>query len=136
MDGCLFCKIARKEIPSTVIYEDEKFLAFLDIMPANKGHALVIPKEHHETYTDLPVELARDLSEVVQKIASAICKTTSAQGFNVFINNKKAAGQVVPHAHFHIVPRFQGDGIRFDWPKKKYDEGEAAKLTMNIKNFL
>ncbi len=136
MDNCIFCKIAKKQIPSNIIYEDQKFLAFLDISPANKGHTLIIPKEHYETFTDIPKELLKELAVAAQKVADAICKTTSAQGFNVFMNNKPSAGQVVPHAHFHIVPRFQGDGIRFDWPKKKYDEGEAAKLMVNIKKLL
>ena len=74
------------------------------------------------------------LSIVAQKVAAAVCKTTSAQGFNIFMNNKPSAGQVVPHTHFHIVPRFNGDGIRFDWPHKKYDDGEAQKLVTLVKN--
>ncbi|MFC1691236.1 HIT family protein [Nanoarchaeota archaeon] len=132
MTDCIFCKIAKGEIPSSKIYEDDDFLAFLDIAPANKGHCLIIPKEHYETYTDLPEEILIKLAKVAQKVAKSIVDTTSANGFNIFMNNKPSAGQIVPHAHFHIVPRFQGDGINFDWPKQKYEEREMAELATKI----
>lgn len=135
-DDCVFCKIVKGEIPSAKIFEDELVLAFLDIMPANKGHTLVIPKKHYETFIDIPEDELAKLAAEVQKITKAVVKATSAEGFNIFINNKKVAGQVVPHAHFHIVPRFDGDGLSFSWPSKKYTDGETDKLKEKIKSVL
>ena len=132
MDNCIFCKIAKGEIPSAKIYEDEKYLAFLDIAPANKGHSLVIPKKHHETTLDMSADDLAELMKIVHRVTEAIRKALKPDGYNVFINNKPAAGQIVPHAHFHIVPRYNGDGIRFDWPKQKYAEGEMYKLKAKI----
>lgn len=132
MDNCIFCKIAKGEIPSAKIYEDEKYLAFLDIAPANKGHSLVIPKKHHETTLDMNAKELGKLMEIVHKVGEAINKALKPDGYNVFINNKPAAGQIVPHAHFHIVPRYSNDGIKFDWPKQKYAEGEMDKLKAKI----
>lgn len=133
-DDCIFCKIIKGEIPSAKLYEDDNVLAFLDIAPANKGHALVIPKKHYETFTDISEKELGNLSTVLHKIANAVIKTTNAEGYNVFINNKKVAGQIVMHAHFHILPRFSDDGLSFKWPSKKYEEGEIDKLKEEIKN--
>ena len=133
---CIFCKIAKGEIPSTKLYEDDDFLSFLDIAPANHGHSLVITKEHYETLEDIPEDRLQALIATVQKIAKAVVKGTDAEGFNVFANNKKVAGQLVPHLHFHIVPRFSNDGIKFDWPQKKYAEGEMDKVKENITQHL
>jgi histidine triad (HIT) family protein len=130
---CIFCKIAKGQIPSAKVYESNDVLAFLDISPANKGHCLVIPKRHFETLTDMPdIELAA-LSAAVKKVALSVYTSLKADGFNIFMNNKKAAGQIVPHAHFHIVPRFKDDGISFDWPHRKYGEGELEEYAGKIK---
>lgn len=135
-DDCIFCKIIKGEIPSTKIYEDDNVLAFLDIMPANKGHALVIPKEHYETFIDIPEEVLGKLFSELHKLTKAVVKATAAEGFNLFMNNKKIAGQAVPHAHFHIVPRFDGDGLDFKWPSKKYEDGEIDKVKEKIKSYI
>ena len=132
MEDCIFCKIIKKQIPSTIVYEDNLFIAFLDIAPANKGHVLVVSKEHHETYTDLPDELLKELSVVTKKVAKAMNKSLNTGGFNIFMNNRKTAGQLVPHAHFHIIPRFEGDGIKFSYEHKKYGEGEAEQFKEKI----
>lgn len=136
MENCIFCKIVRGEIPCAKIYEDSEILAFLDIMPVNKGHTLVIPKEHHETLVDIPAEKLKGLIGELYKITGAVVSATKADGFNVFMNNKKVAGQEVPHAHFHIVPRFEGDGISNKWPHKKYEEDEMQQYQSKIQNFL
>ncbi len=133
MEDCIFCKIVKGEIPSVKLYEDGIVLSFLDIMPANKGHALVIPKKHYETFIDIPKNDLGKLSSELQKIAKAVVKATNAEGFNIFMNNKKISGQVVPHAHFHIVPRFSNDGLKFNWPSKKYEDGEMDILKEKIK---
>jgi histidine triad (HIT) family protein len=136
MNDCIFCKIVKGDIPSSKVYEDKDILAFLDIAPANKGHALVVTKAHHETMIDMPPDLLKKMAEATQKIARAVVKATQADGFNVFMNNKKQAGQLVPHVHFHIVPRFSNDGISFEWPHQKYAENEIQEYQERIKKFL
>ena len=132
-DDCIFCKIVEGKIPSAKLYEDSIVLAFLDIMPANRGHSLVIPKKHYETLLDIPEAELKKLIAELYKLTKAVVKATNAEGFNVFMNNKKVAGQVVPHAHFHIVPRFSNDGLEFKWPSKKYANGEIEALKEEIK---
>jgi histidine triad (HIT) family protein len=132
MEDCLFCKIATGKIPSAKVMEDTEFLAFLDISPANKGHTLVIPKVHHETFIDMSPLLLSRYMLFVQDVAGKINKNLEPDGYNVFMNNKHAAGQMVPHAHFHIVPRWKGDGISFSWSHKKYAEGELASIASKI----
>ncbi|MBT4824225.1 HIT family protein [Candidatus Woesearchaeota archaeon] len=132
MTDCIFCKIANKEIPSNIVYEDDRFLAFLDIAPANKGHVLVIPKEHHEVYIDLPDEVLKELSLVTKKVCLAMSKSLKNCGYNIFMNNKETAGQIVPHAHFHIIPRFNDDGIKFSYEHKTYSDGEAEQFKEKI----
>ena len=132
MDECIFCKIIKGEIPSSKIYESDNVLAFLDIGPVNKGHTLVIPKEHHETLMDIPDELLKELILTVKKVCKAVKQGVNAEGISLGMSNYKAAGQVVPHAHFHIMPRFDNDGLKL-WPQGKYEEGEMDIYTKKIK---
>ena len=125
-------KLAIGEKKTVLFKLTPEHLSFLDIAPANQGHSLVIIKEHYETLADIPEDKLQVLIAVVQKVAKAVVKGVNAEGFNVFANNKKVAGQLVPHVHFHIVPRFSGDGINFDWPNKKYAEGEMDKVKDKI----
>lgn len=136
VENCIFCKIVKGDIQSLNIYESSDVLAFLDISPANKGHTLVIPKKHYETLADIPDDLLVKLIKVVKKAAKAISNSLNADGFNTFISSKRAAGQVIPHAHFHIVPRFEGDGIKFEWPTKKYENNEINEYKEKISNAL
>lgn len=133
MDECTFCKIMKGEIPCSKLYEDELFIAFLDIAPANKGHALVVPKEHYETTEDTPEEILCLMMAVVKKLAAKISSELKTDGYNIFMNNKKAAGQLVPHLHCHIVPRFEDDGIDFDWPHLKYEDREMESFRDKLK---
>lgn len=133
MDDCIFCKIIKGDIPSTKVYEDDDFLAFLDIMPANKGHVLVIPKEHHEQLTDLPDELASKLILKVKDVAKTVVSGLELEGFNIVQNNGKVSGQVVPHVHFHIIPRKSEDGLNLEWRHLKYEDGEAEEYQNKIK---
>jgi histidine triad (HIT) family protein len=103
MENCVFCKIAKGDIPSFKVYEDEKFLAFLDIKPRNPGHTLVIPKEHFRWVWDVPY--LGEYFEVVGKVANAIKKAMNTDFVVSFI-----IGEEIPHAHIHLVPRFRGDG--------------------------
>ena len=132
MADCIFCKIVKKEIPSSTVYENKNVLAFLDIYPVNKGHVLIIPKKHYETLTDIPDELLADVMKATKKVAKAVMKAMKTDGFNVGMNNYKAAGQLVPHAHFHIIPRFNEDGLKL-WPQGSYQEGEMKPIAEAIK---
>ncbi|MBI4141650.1 HIT family protein [Candidatus Woesearchaeota archaeon] len=135
MNDCIFCKIVKKEIPADIIYEDDKTIVFLDIAPVHPGHSLVVPKEHHATLTDTPTELACYMMEVVKKTAPAIMKAVSAEGFNLGVNTEKAAGQIVFHTHYHIIPRFTNDGLKH-WPQQKYQEGQMKTVAERIRKEL
>lgn len=136
MHECIFCKIVKGEIPSAKVYEDNNFLAFLDIRPLNKGHTLVIPKAHYETILDMPENEMKEISHIVKKIAHALSLAVAPDGFNIFCNNKAAAGQEVPHIHFHIAPRFRNDGHAFKWNHGMYKQGEMEQVREKISKFL
>jgi histidine triad (HIT) family protein len=107
---CLFCKIVKGEIPAKKVYEDANVIAFLDINPRNPGHTLVIPKDHHETLFDLPDADIRGYFSSMKRVAVLVRNGTKAHGISVCQNNGSAAGQVVAHLHFHIIPRFMNEG--------------------------
>ncbi len=132
---CIFCKIIKGEIPCSKVFENEKFFAFLDIGPVNKGHTLVIPKKHYKNLFDMPEDELKGYMEVIQKVSKAVIKGVDADGVNLNMNNESVAGQVVMHAHIHIIPRFKDDGLKL-WPQGKYEEGEAAKTRNKIVNYL
>ena len=132
---CIFCKIIRNEIPSSKVIEDEKIIAFLDINPVNKGHVLVLPKEHLETLIDIPDNTMKEVMITAKRIAKSMRKALKADGINLGMNNFPAAGQAVMHAHLHIIPRFENDGL-VHWPSKKYDEGEVDKMRELIATFV
>ena len=135
MEDCIFCKIAKGEIPCAKVYEDDKVLAFLDIAPVSKGHTIVIPKEHHKDLLDVPNELLEHIIIAVKKISKAVVRAVDADGFNIGKNNGSAAGQVVMHSHFHIIPRFEGDGLK-PWPQGEYEEGEMDKIARDINSVI
>ena len=130
---CLFCKIAAHEIESDIVYEDDKVIAFLDINPVNPGHVLVVPKKHTEHLLDLSDELVLPVMSVVKKIMKALMNQPEVEGINVMQNNYAAAGQVVPHVHFHVIPRKEGDGHRH-WPGTSYADGEAEQVAKLIRD--
>lgn len=109
---CVFCKIAKGEIKATFIFESDNFFAMNDANPRTRGHALVIPKKHFVNMMDLPDTLGGELIDTIKSVASVLLNEKGVEGFNVFQNNFPAAGQAVMHAHFHILPRRKGDGIR------------------------
>jgi len=137
MEDCIFCKIVKGEIPSTKLYEDGNVLSFLDIMPASKGHALVVPKKHYHTLLDMPHSELGTIMETVQKVAAAVMSSVDgAEGFNIIQSNKKVAGQVVPHVHFHIIPRSKDDKLNFAWAQGKAEQEELEKYAETIKENL
>lgn len=132
--SCIFCKIIAKEIPAEIVYEDDFSLAFLDIHPVNIGHTLLLPKEHYENIFDLPDELIANLSVVSKKLATAIKESLNSDGINIISNNGSAAGQLIFHAHTHIIPRYKDDGFTHWKGKRGYNEGEAMKTAEKIKS--
>lgn len=124
---CIFCQIIKGDIPANKVYEDEDFIAILDIKPNNLGHSLIIPKEHHKNIFDLPDYLLAKLGKTVQIVASGVLKGTGATGINLGMNNGVTAGQLIHHAHLHIIPRFQGDGL-IHWQQKEEYTGDDFKV--------
>jgi histidine triad (HIT) family protein len=133
---CIFCKIASGQIPVIKIYEDDIIIAFLDIGPVSDGHTLVIPRGHFERAHSCPPEVLGQIWSRLGKIAGAVAEATNADGYNVLCNNGRAAGQVVDHLHFHIIPRKAGDGVFTQWPSHKYGPGKAESIAAKIKDKL
>ena len=121
MENCIFCKIVKDEIPSVKVWEDEKFLAFLDIFPATEGHTLIIPKKHYENIFDMPKDVLKDSAEVAQKIAFLLKEKLGAEGINLLNSNNKIAGQEVPHYHIHVIPRYSKDEFEIVFKDKIKD---------------
>jgi len=136
MEECIFCKIAEGKIPALKVYEDENTISFLDIMPANKGHCLVVPKKHYETLLDVPDEDLKNLIIATKKVAKALSLSIGNGDYNIIMNNGKIAGQIVAHAHIHIIPRFKGDRLRIKWSHKKYIGKQMKEIQDNIKKFV
>ncbi|MFO7711546.1 MAG: HIT family protein [Candidatus Woesearchaeota archaeon] len=132
---CLFCKIAKGEIPSAKVYEDDEVLAFLDIAPVHPGHCLVIPKEHYVTMVDIPSDLLQKVIAVTKMCAKGVMDATGCDGFNISQNNFRASGQAIDHLHFHVIPRFEGDGLKL-WPQGSYKDGEIEEIAESIKKLL
>jgi len=135
MTDCLFCKISKKEIPSSKVYEDDKTFAFLDISPISKGHTLVIPKNHSQNIYTMPTDDMNALMQTTQKIANALKKSLKCDGINLGMNNEKPAGQLIMHAHMHVIPRTQGDGLSH-WPGKKSEGQQLDALAKDIQQNL
>lgn len=115
MKECIFCKIAKGEIPSATLYEDEEFRVILDLGPANKGHALILPKAHYENLYDLPDEMAAHAMILAKKIATKMKGILNCDGYNLVQNNGEAAGQTVFHFHMHLIPRYTDDHAGITW---------------------
>ena len=122
---CIFCKIANGEIPSRTLYEDDDFRVILDMSPATKGHALILPKSHAKNLYELPDETAGNVMKLAKKMATTITEKLGCDGFNLVQNNNEVAGQTVFHFHMHLIPRYKGDvekpkgGVRGVIPSKQ-----------------
>ena len=132
MDDCIFCKIAKGEIPATFVYRDADFMAFLDISPVGPGHVLIVPVLHAERLTDLPEDVLAAELPLAARIARAVLEATGATDFNLFNTNGKLSGQEVFHHHMHLIPRVAGDGLRVSIRPATYAPGEAAALATRI----
>jgi histidine triad (HIT) family protein len=137
MRNCIFCRIVAGEIPACRVYEDELVLAFLDIAPINPGHLLVIPKEHHTSAGTIPEETAGRMFRVGARLGVACRRALDMDGYNLHLADGTAAGQVVMHAHLHVVPRGVEDGFRWNWRQLAYrDDGERDERAAQIREKL
>lgn len=133
--NCIFCRIVAGELPCAKVFESARVMAFLDIAPVEPGHTLVIPKQHYRLYTDLPDDLLLPLGEAVRAVGRRLTDVLRADGLSVSQANGACAGQVVPHVHFHLIPRYDGAPMR--WRGGKYDppgdlESMAGKLSFKV----
>lgn len=125
-DNCIFCKIANGDIPSETIYEDERFRVILDLAPAAKGHALILPKDHFANLYEIDDDVLAGASLVARKVARAMKAGLDCDGLNIVQNNGELAGQTVFHYHMHVIPRYTDDGQVIGWkPGKTTPEGQA-----------
>jgi histidine triad (HIT) family protein len=129
-DNCLFCRIVSGELPATIVFEDEKSVAFLDHRPLFHGHTLLVPRQHFETLVDLPVSQVGPLFKNAQLLARAVESALDAEGTFVAMNNR--VSQSVPHLHVHVVPRRRKDGLKgFFWPRTKYKSEDEMKVVQS-----
>ena len=129
---CIFCKIANGDIPSKTLYEDEEFKVILDVGPATRGHALILPKNHYANLYELPDETAVKVMLNAKKMAVLMTEKLGCDGFNLVQNNGKAAGQTVFHFHLHLIPRYKEDGQTLGWKSLEPTQDELE----NIKNII
>ena len=132
-EDCIFCKIAKKEIPSKIVFENDLNLVFLDISPISKGHMIVIPKNHYITLEDIPEYELSELYKVVKKIAVLIHNKLQIDGYNILQNNFTAAGQVIKHFHVHIIPRnLDDDTLKVKISRNQATDGELNKVLKKL----
>lgn len=130
--NCIFCKIANGEIPSKTLYEDDKFRVILDLGPATKGHALILPKAHYANLYELPEELAGETMKLAKKMATKMTDRLKCEGFNLVQNNGDLAGQTVFHFHLHLIPRYQADGQKIGWKPMEASQEELEEIKNQI----
>lgn len=132
-DDCIFCKIANGEIPSATVYEDSICRVILDVNPANKGHALIIPKEHFDIIYSMDAETAAKIFTIATEVAKAQKAELNPDGLNILQNNGEAAGQTVFHFHMHLVPRYIKDNVTMTWIPGKADTEELSALSKALR---
>ena len=135
-NDCIFCKIANGEIPSSTIYEDDLFRVILDLSPATKGHALILPKKHMANIFEMDEETAEKVFVLASRIAKAMKEALNCDGLNIVQNNGEIAGQTVFHFHMHIIPRYNDDGQQINWVPKASEAAERDMIAEQIKNVL
>lgn len=133
MENCIFCKIANGEIPAATLYEDEDFRVILDLGPASKGHALILPKAHAANIYELSDELAAKAMVLAKKMATAMSEALACDGFNIVQNNGETAGQTVFHFHMHLIPRYKNDGVGITWTPGKLTEEDKEEILAKVK---
>lgn len=131
-ETCIFCKIANGEISSKTLYEDEEFRVILDLSPAAKGHALILPKNHYKNLYELPEETAGRVMMLAKKMTERITDKLHCDGFNLVQNNGEIAGQTVFHFHMHLIPRYEDDNQKIGWKPGKPSEQELEEIRAQI----
>ncbi len=129
---CIFCNIANGGIPSATLYEDEDFRVILDLGPATKGHALILPKQHYANVYEIPEDLAAKAMILAKKMATAMTQALPCDGFNIVQNNGEAAGQTVFHFHMHLIPRYQGDQAGVTWKPGELTEEVKQEILNKV----
>ncbi len=132
-ENCIFCKLANGQIPSATIYEDEDFRVILDLSPASKGHALIIPKEHFRNLYDLSEEIAAKALVLAKKMILKLTDVLKCDGYNIVQNNEEVAGQSVFHFHIHLIPRYKGDHVGLNWKMGTLSEEDKNEILNKIK---
>ena len=132
MENCIFCKIANGEIPSATLYEDEDFRVILDLGPASKGHALILPKAHAANIYELPDETAGKAMILAKHMAAKMTDALKCDGFNIVQNNGEIAGQTVFHFHMHLIPRYEGDNQHILWKPTEVTQDELEEIRKQI----
>lgn len=132
--NCIFCKIANGDIPSATLYEDEDFRVILDLGPATKGHALIVPKEHAANLFELPEELTAKAFVLAKEMAGKMKDALNCDGFNLVQNNGIAAGQTVFHFHIHLIPRYDNDGAGISWKPGSLTEDSKKEILSKMKS--
>ena len=130
--NCIFCKIANGEIPSKTLYEDEAFRVILDLGPASKGHALILPKNHYANLYELPEEDAGAVMKLAKRMATQMTERLGCEGFNLVQNNGELAGQTVFHFHMHLIPRYRDDGQKIGWKPQEVSQEELEETRKQI----
>ena len=133
MENCIFCKIANGEIPSADVYEDEDFRVILDLGPASKGHALILPKTHAANLFELPDELAEKAIIVAKRVGAKLVEALGCDGLNVVQNNGEAAGQTVFHFHMHLIPRNNGDQVGVTWNPGELSDEDKEEILAKVR---
>ena len=136
MSDCIFCKIINGEIPSKTLYEDEQFRVLLDLGPATKGHALILPKSHYKNLYELPDETAADVMKLAKKMATQMTEKLGCDGFNLVQNNGESAGQTVFHFHMHVIPRYENGPSIVSWTPGNATPEELVQTAEQIKSGL
>ena len=131
-EDCIFCRIANGEIPSKTLYEDNKFRVILDLGPATRGHALILPKEHAADLYELPDSAAGEIMILAKKMAAVMTEKLNCDGFHLLQNNGEAAGQTVMHFHMHLIPRYKEDGQNINWVPGQPDQEELEAIRKQI----
>ena len=131
-DDCIFFLFANGEIPSKTLYEDDKFRVILDLGPASKGHALILPKDHYANLFELPEECAGEVMKLAQKMAVKMKEKLGCEGFNLVQNNGELAGQTVFHFHMHLIPRYREDGQKIGWKPQEVSAEELEEIKNQI----
>lgn len=132
-DNCIFCKLANKDIPTNIIYEDDRFTVILDASPATKGHALILPKNHAANIYELPDEDASAVFVLAKKLATKMTEILHCDGFNIVQNNGEVAGQTVFHFHMHLIPRYEGDQVALTWKLGELTDEMKEEILNKVK---